>query len=612
MTAHLIAEDGPLQGLILHLTDGNEWIVGRSTDAADLIIDDSTVSRKHAKIFRNDEGIHVKNVSKVNPTLVNGEEFRGSRLLKEGDRVQFGETTFLFSEEDIPNIADKKKGKAKQQNYDDIFSELDVAEEEAIPSEGTLEETVQAKGRKEEDTSYDTVFEDASDMGQVPFNLPSDTPYLLKVVSGPNAGAEIAMERGHVYTLGKDSKTCDILFQDLSVSRTHARVSISEEGMIEIEDLGSRNGTAINGVPITGKHIVTSQDLLSLGTTVFLIIDREAPQETIDASIVPARAAENAPEEAPKMEEAKDWKTQPIPYKHLIIAGSIAAIFLIAFVSFFSLFKTKDTELVHKEPVEQIKEALQGDKFSDVQYSFNPASGKLFLVGHVMTAVDYQEMRHSLSRVPFIMSIEDNVVIDEGVSRETNEILSANPDWNGIYVRAITPGKFVVIGYLKTSAEMTALNDYLTLNFPYLDRLENTVAVEDVLNTEVASMLMQGGFSAVTYQLNNGEVILSGVYDRNKEREFEELQGRIRKQRSITTLKNFAIPTSPQMAALDISSHFAVSGITLHDKKGVNAIINGKLYGLGDAVDGMDITQIEEKTILLEKDGVKYRIDFTP
>lgn len=617
MTAHLIAEDGPLQGLVLNLSKGDEWIVGRSSDSADLIIDDSTVSRKHARLYRTKDGIHLKNFSKVNPTLINHEEHRGAVLLKEGDRVQLGETTFIFSEENIPAPLEKKGKNKPTTNYDDIFAELDVPEEEEDAphlSEGTLEETVQAKARKESDrdeSSYDTVFEDVSESGQVPFNLPSETPYLLKVVSGPNAGAEIGMEKGHVYTLGKDAKACDILFQDLSVSRSHARVSISEDGIIEIEDLGSRNGTAVNGVPITGKHIITSQDLLSLGTTVFIIIDRDAPQETIDASLVPSHAAPLDAPEVVVVEEKKDWKKEPIPYKHLVIAGSIAAIFLIAFVSFFSLFKTKGVEIVHKEPVSDIREALAADKFSGVEFSYNPASGKLFLVGHVLTGVDYQEMRYALHTLPYITSIEDTVVIDEGVSRMMNDILSSNPDWAGINVRAIAPGKFVVVGYLQSSAEMTLLNDYLNQNFPYLDRIQNTVAVEDVLNTELGSMLKQNGFSAVTYQLNNGEIVLSGVYDQNKEKEFAEMIEQIRKRRAITSIKNFAIPTAPHHTAIDVSSHFAVSGTTFFDNKGVNAVINGKIYSLGDELQGLDIVEIEEKTILLEKDGVKYRIDFT-
>lgn len=620
MTAHLIAEDGPLQGLVLNLTDGDEWIVGRSIETADLIIDDSTVSRKHAKLHRSPEGIYLKNFSKINPTLINGEEHREPILLKEGDRVLIGETTFLFSEEDIPSLKPQtKKSKAKKQSYDDIFEELkEPKNETSYPSEGSLEETVQAKKTEPEndpESSYDTIFEDALESDQVPFNLPSDTPYLLKVVSGPNAGAEIGIEKGQSYTLGKDPQACDILFQDLSVSRSHAKLSIDENGIIEIEDLGSKNGTAVNGSPIAEKQTITSQDLISLGTTVFLIIDREAPQETIYAPLTPSHTA---PEEdfeqiidANEEPKARDWKQEPIPFKHLILAGSIAAVFLVAFFTFFSLFKSKSIEIVHKEPISEIRDALGSKQFSAVEFSFNPASGKLFLVGHVLTYVDYQEMRYSLSLIPFITHIEDNVVIDDGVAKSMNEVISSNDLWKGISIRAQEPGKFVVTGYLQTNAEMNQISEYLTVNFPYLDRLENKIAVEEILNAEVGSLLMQTGFSAVSYQLNNGEVLLSGVYDQRKEKEFRELIKHVQHLSAISSVKNFAIPTSPNLAAIDLSSQFTVSGISFHDGKGFNAILNGKIYTLGDLVEGMNIIHIEENTILLEKDGVKYRIDIT-
>lgn len=623
MTAHLIAEDGPLQGLILNLEDGDEWILGRSPETADLIIDESTVSRKHAKLTRSPEGIYLKNLSKVNPTLINGEEHRENVLLKEGDRVQIGETTFIFSEEKIPGLKPvAKKTKQKKQSYDDIFEELKTPEEETpIPSESTGEETVHSKKAEiplepeESSSSYDTIFEDIPEESGVPFSLPADTPFLLKVVSGPNAGAEIGMEKGRAYILGKDAQSCDILFQDLSVSRSHAQISISKEGVMEIEDLGSKNGTVVNGTPIQEKQTITAQDIVSLGTTVFIIIDREAPQETIYAplSLSQGEAEKPASEDLEPQEEkvAKDWKQEPIPYKHLIFAGSIAAVFLVAFFSFFSLFKSKNIEIVHKEPTSEIQKALADKKFSAVAFSFNPASGKLFVTGHVLTNVDYQEMRYSLSLLPYISHIEDTVVIDDGVARITNEVLSSNDLWKGISIRAVEPGKFIVAGYLQTMDEMAQVSEYLAVNFPYLDRLENKIAVEEILNTEVGSLLVRSGFSAVSYQLNRGEIVLSGVYNHHLTSEFRDLIHHLEHLNAITSVKNFAIPTSPQLAAINLSNQFAVSGISFHEGKGFNAVLNGRVYMLGDSVDGMNIIDIEEHTILLEKDGVKYRIDIS-
>ncbi len=53
-------------------------------------------------------------------------------------------------------------------------------------------------------------------------------------------------------------------------------------------------------------------------------------------------------------------------------------------------------------------------------------------------------------------------------------------------------------GYLADSRPSAALADYMNLNFPYLDKLENQVVVETNLQTQIQSMLVAKGFSGVT------------------------------------------------------------------------------------------------------------------
>ena len=631
MPAHLIAEEGPHRGLVLNLEKGDEWIVGRDPDATDFIIEDSTVSRKHVRLTKTAEGIYLKNLSRINPTLINEEEHHERTLLKEGDRIQIGSSVFLFSEEAIPDLGEqpKEKPKKKTKGYDDIFGDLDEPEPEIPPppaevtKKEELEETEESPRepifdeRIKEPSAYDTIFEDTGSEEELPFNLLSTTPLLLKVISGPNAGAEIGIEKTRVYTIGKDPNLSDIVFQDLSVSRTHARLSVNAEGLIEVEDLGSKNGTVVNGIPITEKKTITPQDLVAMGTTVFLIIDREAPQETIYSPMLPAYEMgkpakvpeEPQPEEAVKPAARGEWKKRPIPTKHLVAAGSFIAVFFIAFISFFSLFKTKGLEVTKKEPVSEIKEALE--KFSSVQFSFNPGSGKLFLVGHVLTPIEYQEMRFRIGKIDFIQSTEENVVIDEGVCKTMNDVIFSNADWKGVSIRATEPGKFIATGYVQTNDEMTQLSEYLTVNFPYLDRLTNQVAVIDNLNAQVQGMLTSKGFGSVTVQLMNGDVVLAGVYNNEKEKEYNELLKELNRVTGVTGVKNLAIPTSPNAAAIDLTQQYQVSGSSMYDGRGYSAILNGKIYTLGDVVDGLHITAIESNTILLEKDGVKYKIDYT-
>jgi hypothetical protein len=49
----------------------------------------------------------------------------------------------------------------------------------------------------------------------------------------------------------------------------------------------------------------------------------------------------------------------------------------------------------------------------------------------------------------------------------------------------------------------------------------------------------------------------------------------------------------------------------MREGRGYSVILNGKIYTIGDLVEGMTLTAIEPTTILLEKDGLRYRIDYT-
>lgn len=622
---YLIAQEGPLKGLSFSLHEGEEWIIGRDRDQADLFIDDTTVSRKQARLTKTDEGLFLKNLSRTNPTLINDEPARGNALLKEGDLIAMGESLFLFSEEpageETPPTAQPKNNAA----YDDIFGDL---QEPDIPPEPEPLEPVTPPLEEEEEeeslslgepakTAYDTIFEDVESDVEMPFNLLAETPLVLKVIGGPNAGAEIGLEKGRSYLLGKDSTSCDIVFQDLSVSRNHAKITISNDGIIELEDLGSKNSTIVNGTPVSEKKMITSQDLIAMGTTIFLIIDREAAQETIYSPVLPAyevAQTEKIQEELEEKEEISankktDWKQQKIPSKHLVAAGALAAMFLIVFLSFFSLFKSEELDIAHKAPQSVIEEALK--PYKGVHYTYNPASGKLFLAGDVLTNIAYQEMLFHLNQIPHISNLENNVVIDEGVSKSMNEVLSANEAWRSVAIRAEKPGQFIAQGSVQTADDAEKLSEYLTGYFPYTEKLQNRIVIEEVLQSQIQAMIQAGGFGVLTAQLNGSDLIIGGRYSEKREKEYKKLLAQLKEVDGIRGVRSFAVATKPSDASIDLSKQYAVTGTSRFDHDGFSAIINGQMYMLGQSINGMTITSIEPNEILLEKDGLKYKIDYT-
>ncbi len=62
--------------------------------------------------------------------------------------------------------------------------------------------------------------------------------------------------------------------------------------------------------------------------------------------------------------------------------------------------------------------------------------------------------------------------------------------------------------------------------------------------------------------------------------------------------------------AINISQKYTISGFSIGDNDEQFAIINSKIFSPGDLLDGMQIIAIEPEHVLLEKDGIKFRIDY--
>ncbi len=81
------------------------------------------------------------------------------------------------------------------------------------------------------------------------------------------------------------------------------------------------------------------------------------------------------------------------------------------------------------------------------------------------------------------------------------------------------------------------------MNFPYLDRLDNQVVVESNLMTQVQSMLLERGFNNVTYQITDGEIVLSGRVDGKDSHRFDSLIKEFKALPGVRILKNYVIYT---------------------------------------------------------------------
>ena len=102
----------------------------------------------------------------------------------------------------------------------------------------------------------------------------------LEIVEGADAGRRAALSSPLTVGRGRD---VDLDLADELISRRHARISRSGTGAV-VEDLGSRNGTFVNGNEIHGPTHLEPGDQLQLGVT--LVELRSARQITERPSAV--------------------------------------------------------------------------------------------------------------------------------------------------------------------------------------------------------------------------------------------------------------------------------------------------------------------------------------
>ena len=99
---------------------------------------------------------------------------------------------------------------------------------------------------------------------------------LLVAQEGPLKGQRWVLN--HTIVMGRES-TCDVAIIDRQVSRFHARITPTPEGVL-LEDLGSKNGTNHNGVELTTPVMLQDGDMIGVALAqqfIFLTSDATVP-----------------------------------------------------------------------------------------------------------------------------------------------------------------------------------------------------------------------------------------------------------------------------------------------------------------------------------------------
>ena len=250
-------------GRLVCLTDGREYGVGAGPlsfgreAGSDVVVAGNEVSRQHAEIRNEPDGYLLLDVS-VNGTYVNGERIGKTHVLARADVIRIGNDEFRF-------YADAASPSAPTSSPESAVAPTPPAS----PPAGAA--------RRLSDTMHG--LPDPEPPGRNTPPSPAAVPLAsLLFRSGGFKGRRLPI-KVPVVNIGRGDYN-DIVIGDPSVSTMHAKLQRREAIWI-LTDLGSTNGTYVEGERLTGEAPLTPGTTLRFGDVLVLFepLDDKVPAE---------------------------------------------------------------------------------------------------------------------------------------------------------------------------------------------------------------------------------------------------------------------------------------------------------------------------------------------
>ncbi len=132
--------------------------------------------------------------------------------------------------------------------------------------------------------------------------------YRLVMKTGPNPGQVIPLDKTE-YIMGRDLSN-DIVVNDSEVSRKHTKIYVFGQGFV-VEDMGSTNGTFVNGQRISGPHTLIPGELIALGDqTTYLFEVAEVDEDATRVAAPPIQQASQPQYQVPYQQPVQSAPVQ--------------------------------------------------------------------------------------------------------------------------------------------------------------------------------------------------------------------------------------------------------------------------------------------------------------
>lgn len=225
----------------------NQLTIGRA-DGNDLVLVEGGVSRKHARIFSQGAEVMIEDTGSANGTFVDGERIAGPTKLSARAQVVIGDYEIVL----------KGAGKAAGKPARPASRAPGANGEERTSAVAPVKA---ARATKVVPAVKGGAPSAAAALAKRPRGGGPAMGPTFRGLTGPWMNKSFPLKGTMV--VGRVAGV-DIQLEDDSVSRRHAEVTVEGREVV-LKDLGSANGTAVNGRPAGDRHLLKAGDIIQFG-----------------------------------------------------------------------------------------------------------------------------------------------------------------------------------------------------------------------------------------------------------------------------------------------------------------------------------------------------------
>ncbi|XXF76441.1 FHA domain-containing protein [Myxococcaceae bacterium GXIMD 01537] len=230
----------------------DEITIGRQ-EGNTIRLTERNVSRRHARLVRQNGHVLIEDLGSYNGTLINGERVQGPSEVHDGDLIQIGDY-------DLALQAEAAAGASAAPPRPAPAPRREAPEEESGDDEH--EDTPPPAAPRQHSTSVIRVDQIEGNRTRKVQNLDPEKAPRLVVVTTDFKGQEFSCIRTEM-RVGRTDEN-DITIDHRSVSATHAKIVREESGEWRVIDMQSANGLSVNGESYA-QSALKHGDIIELG-----------------------------------------------------------------------------------------------------------------------------------------------------------------------------------------------------------------------------------------------------------------------------------------------------------------------------------------------------------